>query len=68
MYRSHYQPSAKNMIRPDKPEHWEPYREVITALYSENTLSAVIEQMKIVHFFSATYADHKSTPKIPFQA
>lgn len=52
---AYYQTATQQMFRPTKAEHWEPFREIITDLYQENTLSFVIEEMKAVHLFSATY-------------
>lgn len=45
------------MIRPTKPEDWEPYREIIAEMY--NTLNMrlkdVMTQMQIAYNFKATY-------------
>jgi len=56
----HYQQpqqSQATMIRPTKPEDWEPYREIIAEMY--NTLNMrlkdVMTQMQIAYNFKATY-------------
>ncbi|KIH92873.1 hypothetical protein SPBR_03218 [Sporothrix brasiliensis 5110] len=48
------------MFRPEKAEDWEEFRDVITVLYQNNTLSEVIVQMKTLHFFSATPKQYKT--------
>ena len=50
----YHQMSSTNMIRPACAEDWEPYRETITDIYSQNTLAYTMDEMKAVYNFAAT--------------
>jgi hypothetical protein len=47
--------SAMQTIRPENPEDWEPYKEVIAQLYTEIKLKDVMREMERSYGFKATW-------------
>ncbi|EPE10582.1 hypothetical protein F503_05677 [Ophiostoma piceae UAMH 11346] len=55
--------SSTNLNRPACAEDWEPYRESITDIYSQNTLAHTMDEMKASYNFSATAKQYKNKIK-----
>ncbi len=51
---SHHRSVEPAMIRPSKPEDWEPYREIIGELYTSMKLKDVMTEMQLSYHFKAT--------------
>ncbi|KAK3390815.1 Clr5 domain-containing protein [Podospora didyma] len=60
---SQHHRSEPAMFRPNKPEDWEPYRELIANLYNEMKLKDVMTEMQMVYHFKATEKQYKTQLK-----
>ncbi|KAK0743411.1 Clr5 domain-containing protein [Schizothecium vesticola] len=62
-HASHIRIRYSKMFRPSKSQDWEPYREIIAALYEIMKLKDVMLEMQLSHGFKATEKQYKTQLK-----